>query len=115
MGNFILSIMLALNIGAAGNLEQTFKKEDIKYLKRFVEGPVIVHSFGKSTLMDRDDLCDYFGLVFRDMDVNDVKISKPFKNKKVYLITLYTNNNGYMVTNKIVFDIYKKKIVQVVI
>ena len=106
MGNFILSIMLALNIGAAGNLEQTFKKEDIKYLKRFVEGPVIVHSFGKSTLMDRDDLCDYFGLVFRDMDVNDVKISKPFKNKKVYLITLYTNNNGYMVTNKIVFDIY---------
>jgi len=62
-----------------------------------------------------NDLCEYFELVFRDIDVTDVEIIKPFKGKKTYLITLYTHNNGYMVTNKIVFDIYKKKIVQVVI
>lgn len=115
MGNLILSIMLTLNIGSVSNLEQAFKKEDTKYLKRFIEGPIVVHSFGKSLLMNRDDVCEYFDMVFKDINIYDVEVSKPLREKNAYLITIFTNNNGYMVTNKIVFDIYKKKIVQVVI
>ena len=115
MGNFILSIMIAFNIGSVSNLDQAFKKGDTKYLKRFVEGPIVVHSFGKSILMDRDDVCEYFEMVFKDMNIYDVEITRPIRGKRAYLVTLFTNNNGYMVTNKIVFDIYKKKIVQIVI
>ena len=114
MGNFILSIMLALNIGAVGDLEQAFKKEDTKYLEKFVSGPIIVHSFGGAMMMDKESVCEYFDLVFRDMNIVDVKIERPYREKKsFYLVTLYTNNNGLFVTNKLIFDIYKKKIVQI--
>lgn len=114
MGKLIVSLMIFFNMGAPSALVNTFKHENIIYMDKFVDGPIVVHSFGNAILMSKDQLCDYFELVFKDMDIVHAEAEKRVKGKvDVYCLTIYTRNGAYFVTNKLYFDIYKKKIVQV--
>ena len=114
MGKLILSLMIFFNVGAPSALVNTFKHENIVYMDKFVDGPIVVHSFGNAILMNKEQLCDYFEMVFKDMDVVHTDLEKRVKGKvNTYCLIVYTRSGAYYVTNKLYFDIYKKKIVQV--
>jgi len=126
---FVLGLLMLLGIGPHSDIVKTFKKEDIRHMKRFVDGPIIVRAEGQTLVMDKKSFLEYLELVFKNSVVTNVKMSRPLKahphflyvdqetyrRNRLFMVKMDITdlNDGYTLTNTIFFDIYKKKIVEI--
>tara|TARA_A100001037_G_C14938207_1_gene539280 strand:+ start:272 stop:664 length:393 start_codon:yes stop_codon:yes gene_type:complete len=126
---FVLGLLMLLGIGPYDNLVKTFKHEDVKHMKTFVDGPIIVRAEGKTIIMDKKAILEYFDLVFKNCVVTNVKLTRPLKAhphfiymdeakyRKKRLVMLRMDltdlNDGYTLSNTMFIDIYKRKIVEI--
>jgi len=127
----ILGILMFLNIGPHSDIVKTFKKEDVKHMSQFVDGPILIRAEGKTIVMDKKSFLGYLELVFKNSVVSNVKMSRPLKSKlhflyvdqnkyrknRLFMVEMYLTdlNDSHTLSNTIFFDIYKRKIVEVLL